>query len=163
MFHPCVPVVTDICPMTFRSGWIHTGRFISSPSIAASGAAINWRCRTWRTGCWQQSGIVRQNSSGGRTISADAGSSPCVGLICLGDKPIRLIISKWKEWTAKEIGIGWQDDFFEHRLRHDESRRQKTDYILENPVRKHLVARPEDWLFVYFGNGKRPEFAEAGV
>jgi putative transposase len=74
------------------------------------------------------------------------------------DKPIRLVISKWKEWTAKTIGIRWQDDFFEHRLRHDESRRQKADYILENPVRKKLAAKPEDWPFVYFGDGQRPNF-----
>jgi len=31
----------------------------------------------------------------------------------------------------------------EHRLRHDESRREKADYILQNTVRKKLVARPE--------------------
>jgi putative transposase len=67
-------------------------------------------------------------------------------------------ISKWKEWTAKEIGIVWQRDFFEHRLRHDESRREKADYILQNPVRKNFVARPEDWSFVYFGDGERPMF-----
>ena len=70
-------------------------------------------------------------------------------------KTLKLIISKWKEWTAKELGIVWQCDFFEHRLRHDESRREKADYILQNPVRKKLVARPEDWPFVYFGDGER--------
>ena len=74
------------------------------------------------------------------------------------DKPIRLVISKWKEWTAKTIGIRWQDDFFEHRLRRDESRRQKADYILENPVRKKLAAKPKDWPFVCFGDGQRPKF-----
>ena len=72
-------------------------------------------------------------------------------------KPLKTIVSKWKEWTAKEIGIVWQRDFFEHRLRHDESRREKADYILQNPVRKKLVVRPEDWPYVYFADG-RPEF-----
>jgi putative transposase len=72
------------------------------------------------------------------------------------DKPIRHIVAKWKEWTAKELGIEWQLDFFEHRLRHDESRRQKADYILENPVRKKLATRSEDWPYVYFGDDKRP-------
>ena len=75
-------------------------------------------------------------------------------------KPIRPIVSKWKEWTAKEIGIGWQRDFFEHRLRREESRREKADYILANPVRKQLVARLEDWPFVYFGDGEKPKFAD---
>jgi len=73
-------------------------------------------------------------------------------------KPLQNVITKWKEWTAKSIGIVWQRDYFEHRLRNDESRRAKADYILENPVRKHLVARPEEWPFVYFGDGQRPEF-----
>lgn len=73
-------------------------------------------------------------------------------------KTIQDVVSKWKEWTAKEIGILWQRDFFERRLRHDESRRQKADYILENPVRKKFVARPEDWPFIYFADGERPPF-----
>ena len=74
-------------------------------------------------------------------------------------QPVQSVISQWKEWTAKAIGIVWQRDFFEHRLRRDESRRQKADYILENPVRKSFVARPEDWPFVYFAVGERPPFA----
>ncbi len=76
------------------------------------------------------------------------------------DKPIKLIVRKWKEWTAKTIGIQWQDDFFEHRLRHDESRRQKADYILANPVRKQLVTRSEDWEYVYFGDGEKLPFSD---
>jgi hypothetical protein len=36
----------------------------------------------------------------------------------------------WKRWTARQMGIEWQRDFFEHRLRSDESLREKTDYIL---------------------------------
>jgi REP element-mobilizing transposase RayT len=75
-------------------------------------------------------------------------------------KPIRNIVSKWKEWTAKQFDIVWQSDFFEHRLRHDESRREKADYILENPVRGNLIARPEDWPYVYFGDGQRPVFQD---
>jgi putative transposase len=67
-------------------------------------------------------------------------------------KPPRQVVSTWKEWTAKEFGIVWQRDFFEHRLREEESRREKADYILQNPVRKRLVARPEEWPYVYFAD-----------
>jgi putative transposase len=74
------------------------------------------------------------------------------------EKRVQTVVSKWKEWTAKEIGIAWQRDFFEHRLRHDESHREKADYILQNPVRKKLVEHIEQWPFVYFGEGKRPKF-----
>jgi len=66
------------------------------------------------------------------------------------DTPFRSLISKWKEWLAKQLGIRWQDDFFEHRLRSDESLNQKVTYILENPIRKGLVTKPEDWPFVLF-------------
>jgi putative transposase len=74
-------------------------------------------------------------------------------------KQIRSIISKWKEWTAKTFQIAWQDDFFEHRLRGEESRREKVAYVLNNPVRKGLVAQAENWPFVYFASGQRPEFS----
>ena len=74
-------------------------------------------------------------------------------------KPLRLVVSKWKEWTAKDIGIHWQDDFFEHRLRREESRREKADYILAKPVRAGLVSKAEEWPYVYFGDGERPKFA----
>jgi REP element-mobilizing transposase RayT len=74
-------------------------------------------------------------------------------------RSMRTVVSKWKEWTAKAIGIGWQRDFFEHRLRQDESRREKAEYILQNPVRKGLVPCREDWPYLYFGDGERPRFA----
>ena len=75
-------------------------------------------------------------------------------------KATKIIVSKWKEWTAKQQGIDWERDFFEHRLRRDESRRQKADYILNNPVRCGLVTRPEEWRYVYFGDGQRPRFGD---
>ena len=64
-------------------------------------------------------------------------------------RKIRTIVSKWKEWTAKTLGIRWQRDFFEHRIRRDENLREKADYILLNPVRAGLVDKPENWLFVF--------------
>jgi REP element-mobilizing transposase RayT len=65
-------------------------------------------------------------------------------------KTMTAAISQWKEWTAKKLGIQWQTDFFEHRLRGEEGLRQKTDYILHNPVRKGLVQRAEDWRYIWF-------------
>ena len=71
-------------------------------------------------------------------------------------KTLKMVVSKWKEWTAKQYRIQWQRDFFEHRLRREESRRQKADYILHNPVRQGLVSRWEDWPYIYFGDGEHP-------
>jgi putative transposase len=65
------------------------------------------------------------------------------------DKDMKVVISQWKEFTAKKLGIEWQRDFFDHRLRHDESLHAKADYILQNPVRRGLIQRPEDWPYVW--------------
>ena len=65
------------------------------------------------------------------------------------EKRIQAIVSKRKEWIAKTLKIEWQRDFFEHRLRKEESLREKADYILANPVRAGLVERTEDWPYVF--------------
>jgi REP element-mobilizing transposase RayT len=66
-------------------------------------------------------------------------------------KRMQTIVSKWKEWTSKAIGIKWHRDFFEHRLRNEQSFREKADYILANPVRAHLVSVADDWPYVFIG------------
>jgi|ERR1017187_34235 hypothetical protein len=47
-------------------------------------------------------------------------------------------------------GPVWQDESFDHVLRGDESLRETMDYVCQNPVRKGLVDKPEDykWLWV---------------
>ncbi len=66
---------------------------------------------------------------------------------------IRRVVSSWKDWTAKKGEIFWQRDFFEHRIRQEESYREKADYILANPVRAGLVDRAEDWPHVFIADG----------
>jgi REP element-mobilizing transposase RayT len=61
---------------------------------------------------------------------------------------IRGTMRDWKRYTARHLGIAWQRDFFEHRVRNGESLELKAAYIRENPVRKGLVARAEDWPWV---------------
>jgi putative transposase len=41
----------------------------------------------------------------------------------------------------------WQECFFDHLLRSGESYEQKWEYVRQNPVRKGLCARPEDWPY----------------
>ncbi len=50
-------------------------------------------------------------------------------------------------------GPVWQDESFDHVLRNDESMREKMEYIWQNPVRKRLVTKPEDyeWLWIEAG------------
>jgi putative transposase len=68
------------------------------------------------------------------------------------DTRLQTIVSKWKEWTAKSLGIRWQRDFFEHRLRRDESFRGKADYVVANPLRARLVKRPEEWPYTFIAD-----------
>ena len=60
-----------------------------------------------------------------------------------------IVLPKWKRWTARALGIRWQRDFFEHRIRTTEEYREKAHYIRQNPVRKGLVNEPEAWPFVW--------------
>jgi len=62
---------------------------------------------------------------------------------------MRKAVSDFKRWTAHVGGFHWQRDFFEHRLRGNESMNEKADYILMNPVRAGLVASPELWTHVF--------------
>ena len=64
-------------------------------------------------------------------------------------KPMTEIMSSWKSWCRKNIGINWQRGFFDHRLRGDESVREKADYILNNPVRKQYVREWNDWKYYW--------------
>jgi REP element-mobilizing transposase RayT len=44
----------------------------------------------------------------------------------------------------------WQEESFDHVLRSNESFAEKLEYIRQNPVRRRLVAKPEDyrWLWI---------------
>jgi len=70
------------------------------------------------------------------------------------DADMKRIIAQWKERTAKKSGVHWQRDFFDHRLRRDESYEEKAHYVRMNPVRKGLVVSAEKWPFVWEPDGK---------
>lgn len=59
------------------------------------------------------------------------------------------VIRTWKHYLAKQHHIEWQRDFFDHRLRNDESHAEKIEYIRQNPVRAGLVTLPEQWPYVW--------------
>jgi len=54
------------------------------------------------------------------------------------------VVGDWKKYFSRQGHITWQNNFFDHRLRSEESWRQKADYILANPVRAKLVDHPEE-------------------
>ncbi|HUA39147.1 MAG TPA: hypothetical protein VMA35_12215 [Candidatus Sulfopaludibacter sp.] len=65
------------------------------------------------------------------------------------DHGLQETMTLWKRWTARQLGIKWQRDFFEHRLRSEESWRDKADYILANSVRKGLAKELKEWPYVF--------------
>ena len=74
-----------------------------------------------------------------------------------GEASLSKIISDFKRATAKFGDIRWQRNFFDHRLRHDESLEEKAEYIRNNPVRAGLVRGPDDWN--YFLDRDSPDVA----
>ena len=65
------------------------------------------------------------------------------------EHPLAREIPEFKKFTARMLGIRWQRDFFDHRLRRDESEREKADYILRNPERAGLVDDWREWPHIF--------------
>ena len=63
--------------------------------------------------------------------------------------PMQKTVTDFKRWTASAGGFQWQRDFFERRLRSNESVDEKADYILMNPVRAELVESPGQWPHIF--------------
>ena len=55
----------------------------------------------------------------------------------------------WKGFLARQYKIRWQRDFFDHRIRNEESWQQKAHYIRQNPVRARLVQEAANWPYVW--------------
>lgn len=74
------------------------------------------------------------------------------------DEKIQDVVRAWKKYQATRHGIVWQRDFFDHRLRRDESVDEKARYIRMNPVRAGLARVPEEWPYVlaFEGRGGTP-------
>ena len=68
-----------------------------------------------------------------------------------------ITLSKWMQSLRSALGkvllrIGfqkphWQEGFFDHLMRSEESYSQKWDYVRMNPVRAGLCERPEQWSY----------------
>ena len=56
-----------------------------------------------------------------------------------GEVKLSNLIRDFKRITARIANISWQRNFFDHRLRHDESENEKVTYIRANPVRAGLI------------------------
>ena len=55
------------------------------------------------------------------------------------------VIGDWKHYQARKLGIRWQENYFDHRIRNDAELVEKAAYIRRNPVAKQLCAGESDW------------------
>jgi len=77
--------------------------------------------------------------------------------------PLPSILKLIKGTSAREInkvlgrcGPVWQEESFDHVLRGDESFEEQLEYIRQNPVRRGLVERPEQYRWLWVGNEPSP-------
>jgi len=79
------------------------------------------------------------------------------GILAFPREPgLKTTVSNWKKYLAREHGVAWQRDFFDHRLREQHELGEKTCYVRMNPVRWGLCERAEDWPWVYQPNDRLP-------
>jgi hypothetical protein len=62
------------------------------------------------------------------------------------------LVRDFKRITTRIAKIDWQRNFFDHRLRHDESEYEKVAYIRANPVRAGLITESEEWPYAIDAN-----------
>ncbi len=65
-----------------------------------------------------------------------------------GETILSNLIRDFKRVTARKGKIFWQRNFFDHRLRHDESEGEKSEYIRQNPARAGLTSPDASWQFM---------------
>lgn len=72
-------------------------------------------------------------------------------------------IARWKSAVRREINFTekWQRDFWEHRLRPDESAEDYALYIFLNPYRARLILATETWSSSWMPNPGLFRFAGA--
>ena len=71
------------------------------------------------------------------------------------------VVGRWKAWQKRTLGIPWQKNFFDHRIRNDHEFEEKAHYIRRNPLAAGLCAAPNNWPWVLDLNNL-PEWREPG-
>jgi REP element-mobilizing transposase RayT len=59
------------------------------------------------------------------------------------------VVDGWKRYAARDLGVQWQTNFFDHRIRNDHELGETWNYILRNPAAKGLCLVDSDWPWVW--------------
>jgi putative transposase len=73
-----------------------------------------------------------------------------------GRDSLSQLVRDYKRITAKISNIQWQRNFFDHRLRHEESLAEKFAYICQNPVRAGLISTEQEWPYILIPDRANP-------
>jgi len=66
-------------------------------------------------------------------------------IACPATAGMTVTLRNWKRGTKRYQEVGWQEGFFDHRLRSDSESSETWHYILRNPVIKKLCASEDEW------------------
>lgn len=64
------------------------------------------------------------------------------------DKKLAELVGSWKRFVSIKTGVIWQKNFFDHRLRSEDSWEEKAAYIRANPVRAGLIQENQTWPYM---------------
>jgi putative transposase len=70
------------------------------------------------------------------------------------DASLSKLIRDCKRIAARKVKIEWQRNFFDHRLRRDESESEKFEYIRQNPLRAGLIRKIDEWPYAIVDEGR---------
>ena len=86
-------------------------------------------------------------------------------LLTLGKRlTLSQVIGKYKSRSPLEAtgsGLRWQDNFFDHRLRHDDALEPFARYLFLNPYRGGLIDTAETWPWFVRNRRYQPGFWQA--
>jgi putative transposase len=61
---------------------------------------------------------------------------------------IASFVARFKRAAGYGLDISWQRGAFDHRIRNDDSYREKWAYVMANPLRAGLISSTETWSYV---------------
>lgn len=65
---------------------------------------------------------------------------------------VKYVSARRLNGVRKTHGTVWQHQFWDRFVRHEKELRQRLEYVHLNPVRKGLVATPEEWPWSSYNN-----------
>lgn len=64
-----------------------------------------------------------------------------------GEPGMAIVLRDWKRGTARFQDVQWQENFFDHRIRHSREKMTTWAYIHRNPVAKGLCREDDHWPY----------------